>query len=202
LLLLIPETIRQKGVTRKYDEKPTSKYPVGYPERAHSLRQCRLMLPVGWLVLLPIRNDLLRPRICIPFDVIVDHPIPFTPRRCLVHENYDTRRLRALSSACHLGELLHELLETMHLERGTHDDQQVGSFPHIRGLDLADLITQWMRFIVQYNGRPKCPDPQSTRGTCYPGLGCQLPLVNDTMNLICSGHSQRAVQSGQSGGSP
>lgn len=132
--------------------------------------------------------------------MVVDHPIPFAPRWCLVHKDDDTRCLRALSGVCRLGKLLHKLLQPMHLEGGTHDDQKVGPFPHVHRLYLTNLVAKRVRFVVQYNSRPKRPDLQGTCRTCDSGLGWQA--VSSWCGTPSSNHSQRAVQSGQSGGNP
>ena len=155
---------------RNISEELTPYHTVRNPERAWSLYQRCLVFPICWFVLLPVRNHFLRPRVCISLNMVVDHPIPFAPRPCLVHKDDDTGCLRALSSVCHLCKLLHKLLQPVHLEGGTHDDQKVGSFPHVHGLYLTDLIAKRVRFVVQYNSRPKRSDLQGTCRTCDSGF--------------------------------
>ena len=188
---------------KKYYKILTPLHSVRDPEWAWPFRQRCLVFPVRWFVLLPVRNHSLCPRICIPLDMVVDHPIPFTPRWRFIHENDETRSLRALPGVCHLGELLHQFLQTMHLEGCPHDDDQIGTFPYVCGLYLANLVTKWVGFVIQDNGRPKCSDLQGTCGTCDSGLGwCLTVSILLAVQRMRSGHLQRAVQSGQSGGNP
>jgi len=133
--------------------------------------------------------------------MVIDHPIPFATGRRLVDKDDETRGLRALSGVCHLGKLLHELLQTVYLEGGAHDDQEVGTPPHVCGLYSADLVTQWVRLVIQDNGRPKRPDPQGTCRTCDSGLGWRVAVSTFMQREGCvqATHNARCNQDNRGG---
>lgn len=107
--------------------------------------QRSLYLPIPWLHSPPLFFHFFHPLIRLSLDMHVNNTLPlFTRRRSIDKHNQSS----LFTSMYDFREILDQSLQPMYFEGSAHDQEQIRPARNIVCRQLADIIPQWMWFIV------------------------------------------------------
>lgn len=123
--------------------------------------------------MLPLFFYALNPSVRLALDVDIDHVLPFLARRGEVDEHDQTSFLGVYG----FGKLAYDPLESMHLERRAHDQQQVGFAEEVEHLEVANLLAERVVLVVQDDRRSEGADGQRPRSSLHSPRACSSACV-------------------------